>query len=455
MAESEIKNAVAPISKLGRHAARVSTSFWARYARPEAYFAMLSRCVHAVTLFAAGISVIWRLGLEEQGYFFAFTSLGSFFQLSDFGISYSVLQTASHFAAVGQQRRLPGLLTRTFWLNFAVSVVATAMTGAAGAGIFSNTPHTGSGTTVSWQAPWAGFICSLFLFQLTMPLVAFVEGGISAAMAWRFRLFQEMISAPVFVAALICGCGLWSLTAFWCARFISAACWLHSLQRPYGLPKSLPYQDWVLEIWPFQWKIGISALCGFLLFYAFSPIIIAEKGPTIAGKFGFSLALMNMLLLFTPVWPQSQISRYATLVSQRRFNEVRRSFLGMLTRSTALAATIAMMISVGMWLLTRLGLPFMSRFSDPLTTSILLATGVLHHITHCFAVILRAGRREPLLTLSIVGGLAHALGIWIAAHFGGPHEIACTSFFVAFTGIPVAYVLYLRSLADWVNGQGT
>lgn len=404
-------------------------------------------------MFIVGAAVIWRLSPEEQGYFFTFMSFGALLQMSDFGLSYAVLHNANHLLSIGQESRLPGLFIRAFWLNCKISLVFVTVVGLSGVQLFSASQHAAEHAELVWYYPWIIFVCAVFLAQLIAPGIAFVEGGISAVSAWRFRFFQELLSGPIFIGFLLYGFGLWSLATFWIVRFILAASWL-SLKKPRSLGATLfTYKEWYYEVWPFQWKMGLSILSGYLVFQAMNPIVLAEQGPKIAGQFAFSLAIMNMVLMVTTVWPISKAAQYGHLISTMQFKKLRQSFLQVTLRSTLFAVCSAFGISIILWWLTYMKIPYIDRLADWFTTSILMATAVVHHIVFCFAVLLRAERREPLLWVNIIGGLVTIAAVWLSAHFGDALSIAVTNLICACVGIPLVYFTLRRRVVFWKTTQ--
>src|SRR5262249_1258679 len=71
---------------------------------PEVVLALLTRGVQGLVLAAAAVCVVLYLSPAEQGVFFVYMSLGTLVQLSDFGLSYATLQTASHLAGPDGER---------------------------------------------------------------------------------------------------------------------------------------------------------------------------------------------------------------------------------------------------------------------------------------------------------------------------------------------------------------
>ena len=419
--------------------------------RPEVLLALLTRGTQGLALLGAVICVVWRLSPVEQGVFFVYISLGALLQLSDFGLTYASLQTASHLAVPGGEESFAAFRQAAHRLNFRILLAAVVLVGGLGALILSSRLDTEQ-PGMHWAASWAAFMFAVFLTQLVNLELTLIEGGKSPPLAWLVRFFQELVSGFVFIGALIGGAGLWSLAAYWAARFAFTALWLSTtrsgLAAPSG-PRDATF-DWRKEVWPFQWKIGLSVLCGFLIFQAFNPIVLVEQGPVVAGRFGMSLALMNMLIMVTTVWPMSQAARYGGLIRRERFEELRHAFRTMCIASSLVATLAALTVFLALTWMTEHKLRHIDRFADTVTTGLLVATAVAHHFTHCFAVVLRAERRDPLLPFTVVGSVLLVIVVWICARYGGPRDIALANLALTLPGIPLVIFLYWRQRARWL-----
>lgn len=423
--------------------------------RPEVILALLTRGTQGLALLGAAICVVWRLNPVEQGVFFFYISLGALLQMSDFGLSYASLQTASHLAIPGNEGSFARFRLKAHRLNFAIMLGAVVLVGALGALILSfrlSAEHPG----IPWAASWAAFIFAVFLTQLVSLELALIEGGKSPPLAWSIRFFQELVSGVVLIGALIAGAGLWSLAAYWTTRFGFAALWLAVTGSAFDDPSG-PVDtvfNWHKDVWPFQWKIGLSILCGFLIFQAFNPIVLVEQGPVVAGQFGMSLALMNMLIVVTTAWPLSQAARYGRLIQRKQFGELRRTFWPMCIASSLVAGLAALALFSALTWTREHNLRYIDRFADTVTTGILLATAVAHHVTHCFSVVLRAERRDPTLPFTVVGSVVLVAVIWLCAHYGGPRDIALANLALTVPGVPIVIVLYWRRREYWLTVSG-
>jgi hypothetical protein len=395
-----------------------------------------------------------RYTIELQGLFFVYLSLAVLFQLADLGLGYALVQIGSHLAAAGSAGLRTTFIRQARALGTGIALISLLWIGVGGAAVLHGGTTSSGHDDMLMKTWWALAIASATLQWANLEL-ARLEGLHSAAAAWRTRLQQEWLGGAALVAALVMDAGLWSLTVQALARTAVAA---NALAR-YRIPAtahrvdahSLESFSWRREVWPFQWRIGLSALAGYLIFQAYNPILLVQQGPASAGRFGFSLAIMNMLLMVTTAWPLSQSARWAGWLSQGKRREAQAAFMRTFRASSLLAAAAAVSTVFGLALVQHLGLPLAQRSADLLTTALLLLLGWVHHVVSCVAVLLRAQRQEPLLVISVLGALLNALVVFAAANFGQLWVVAAASLAVALAGLVFTGWLYRCFVAEDVS----
>lgn len=416
----------------------------------NAIYAMAGMASGGLLMFAITVLMAIKLSQTEQGVFFTFLSFGALVQLADFGISYAAMQTASHFTGSTRRNELPGLAARVLSWSFPTSCLAALIVGAIGSFLFYSTIDS-EPASIHWRWPWLLFLACTCMSQIAAPSIALREGAGRILDVWRLRLFQEWCAGIACLLALKFDAGLWSLSLLPGTRGAISGVWLLTRGRLETQASTICYsaKRWRSEVWPFQWRIGLSALSGFLIFRLFSPLILMEHGPILAGQFGVAIAMMNLLLAVTSAWPMSQAARYGTLIAGGDFRKICDEFPKMLATSTAMSVALATSLSAAFYLLSAIGSGFSDRITDCGTTTIVLFTAVMHHVVACFAIPLRAERREPLLVVSLAGGILNAIGIWLAAHFGAARDIAWANFLFAAAGVPYVYYLYRVRSSYW------
>ena len=385
-----------------------------------------------------------RLTPTELGFFFTFMSLGTLVQLTDFGLSYASLQAGARLAGTECLHEVHGIAARVHQWNVVVSLVASTAVAAIGWGLFTS-KHAVSPATY-WQGPWLAYLAAVFLNQLTMPHLSLREGTGRIAEVWGIRLVQEWIAGPTCIAALHLGLGLWSLSVFTAARGLTAALWLHFEPRKSGIKDTgaFPWTRWMREIWPFQWKIGVSTLAGFLIFRAMTPIVLLEKGPIAAGGIGLALALMNVLHTTTTAWPLSQAAKFSILIAAGRRKQVRHDFWQLLWPSTVLSASAVVFVMIVIRATQKAGFSIALRLPSVTATRYILAAAVIHHFVACFAILLRSEGQEPLLLAAVMESLVTVSAVWLASHLGSLQATGLAYLASAFIPVPFALVLFRR-----------
>jgi hypothetical protein len=415
----------------------------------ESLLALTCRSIEALVQAGALVAVIYLMNPVQQGMYISFLSFAGLMQLFDFGLAYAALQTSGHFAVRGD-RRLKSLFSLSMRIALWASLAGGVLIGLIGYALISRGAGALGG---SWVGPWFCFVTLLGLVQLFALAMTLYEGSTSVVSAWRMRVIQEAVGGAALIAALIAGFGLWSLSAWLAGRLLVMGAWFFAVaQREYHAldvgDTGFRLEDWRREIWPFQWKIGLSSIAGYAIFRSMTVIVLAVRGPEDAGRFGLSLAVMNMLLAVTTVWPYSQVRRYGELIVRRDIRGLLDALRPMVLGSTALAFLLACLFCSLQYVALMNGWSFAARMGDISTNMFLMATALVHHGIACFAVVLRAEQKDPLLPVSLGGGLALVLAISLAARFGDLADVAAVNFLVSMTGIPFVWLFMRRFLAN-------
>ena len=409
----------------------------------DAALAMIARASQGAAMGVASLVVIWYLSPTDQGFYFAFISFGILLQLCDFGLSYASLQAASYLQATGRIGALPALASLALRINVAVTLVASCGVAALGWWLFGRAHDD---AVVAWTMPWFAFIVGVGLNHLTAPFIFLVEGGLSVTRAWRFRLIQELASGSALLVVLASGQGLWSLVAYYWMRCTLGVLWMTrvSLQPAGPAGESFTLRRWRDELWPFQWRVGLSAVSGYLVFQAFGPILFALRGPAEAGRFSLSLAVMNAIVMVTTAWPISQAAHFGVLLARRQGRELARRWMRLLLQSTAFTA-LGVLFTIAVFLgLQAIAHDVMARLAGPMATTLLIATAIAHHVIACISVVLRSEQRDPLLMLGIFGGIVTLGSMTFAATRGELTWIALAYLACTVATVPIAFVVYRR-----------
>ena len=417
----------------------------------DAIIAVLTRGIQGGVMAAGAAAVIWRMTPVDQGFYFAFISFGIMLQLCDFGLSYATLQSASHMAATGRASQIAPLGATALRINVLGTLAAWAIVAILGWSVFSATgSDVAREVDSAWRWPWIVFISGVAFNHFTAPSIFLVEGGVSVAAAWRFRMIQEVISGAALIIVLALGLGLWALAAYYWTRFAMTAWWMRSANMPRYIDAEDRLRDrfslakWHRDVWPFQWRVGVSAIAGYLVFQAFSPIFFALQGPTAAGRFALSLSVMNALVMVTTAWPISQAAHFGGMLGRRETDALSARLTQLLFASTAFAVISAIAAFAALFALDRFEPKVAARFADLGTSGFLIASAIVHHVVACLAVVLRSERRDPLLWLSVAGGAVTVACMTIVAATSTARGIALAYLVCTALGLPIAYAIFRK-----------
>ncbi len=393
-----------------------------------------------------------------QGWYYSFLSIGALYTIFDLGLSVVLTQTAAHlFVGVTwrphgnvegpETSRLHALVHRAARSYLGLASAFAVLVLAFGLVFFS----TASAPVANWQMPWIVLVLSLAAGLVTLPFLAIVEGSGAIGEVYTVRLAQGVAGAALCWLALLLGAGLWASAAIPFAAAVVQPLWLF-LRRPVLVTLALarpttPF-SWRLEIWPLQWRLGLSWLAGYMVTQVYTPLLFATHGPVVAGQMGLSLTAANMLGLVAFSAVTRNVPAMAQAAARSRWTDMDTLF------SRGLGLSSAAYIVGALAILSGLTWPFLSSFAArflPLSVCALLFAAIfLNQIYGALAAHLRSYRREPLVWLAVGSAGLTAAGAEVAV---GPYSAAgiITVLFLvqAIVVLPLSIVLWRRFHRNW------
>ena len=414
----------------------------------------------AFTLMARGWSSLAGIGTltliarflspAEQGFYYTFYSLVALQIVFELGFSVVILQTASHEAAhlhisaTGEVRgpeeahcRLASVLQKSVrWYTIAAVLMAVTLV-PVGLAFFRHAAAKPGGGAVHFGWPWLlVVVASSCTFQID-PLFSFLEGCGYVPEVARTRLRQSLTGTLLGWGAFLLHRGLFAPGCMIFGQALAGG-WFVFSRRGLLLPlmrhgTSRFRIDWRSEVWPFQWRIAVSWLAGYITSQLFNPILMNYRGPVEAGRMGMSLNVCATLSSMAIAWMNTKAAPFGRMIARREYSALDRSFFRALWQSTlaAMLACSAVWLVVG-WLGLRgvrtHGVLLSSRLLAPLPLAMLFFGTIGNIVVFAEALYLRAHKQEKFMINSIAGAvyiapLAYFLGRWQNPH-GGAWGIA-------------------------------
>jgi hypothetical protein len=210
------------------------------------------------------------------------------------------------------------------------------------------------------------------------------------------------------------------------------------------------YVGWWREIWPFQWRIALTALSGYFIFYIFNPMLFAYQGPVAAGRMGMSLTVSNAVGVVAMAWMNTKASPFGNLVARNEIDKLDKLFFRTLWQSTALCAIGAAILFLCLLLGSHSYPKLAARFLAPWAFGMLLLTTLVNQVVFSEALYLRAHKREPFLVNSVTGAFVTLGMTWVMAKYWGANEVALGIFLLtALLGLPWGTYIFISKRRQW------
>lgn len=397
-------------------------------------YTLISRGWLAIAGPVSVLLIATRMSPAEQGFFYTFGSIVGLQVFFELGLSSVIMQFASHERAKLEwttrgtlegdsvaKARLGSLLRSALvWYGIIAVLVITVLLPAG----FLFFGRDESGRTVVWHIPWAWIVAVSALGLLTSSLFALLEGcGLVANIA-AVRVCQTIGGHLVLWVALLLGWRLFATPLVNTFALVLGLLWLYTTKRPFfrdlvTLPRNGPKIDWSREVWPFQWKIGLSWLSGYFIFQLFNPLMFTFHGAAAAGQMGMSISIMGAVSAAAVAWVGTKAAPFGRLIARGEYDVLDQQFFRCLRQSTALIVIVGAAFWVSASYLQSIGHPLSHRLLASFPLLLLIASAIVNHIVTAEAIYLRAHKQEPFLWISITSGFLMALsGYFLGKEFG-------------------------------------
>lgn len=422
---------------------------------------LLQRSWVAVSGLAVTVLVALCLTPQLQGWYYAFVSLATVYTLFDLGLAQVLMSVApklggfeghgAHTTSSEQFKSLMRQSARLYgWLGIAYFVLIIP----AGILFFWSGTRGEPIPRAEWLWPWISLVTVTSAAIALMPFLALIEGGGKVTEVAMLRLSQGVVGSLACWWMLWQGAGLWAVVMIPGVGVIATSLWLR-LRYPdllvdalSGAKELLRHSTqnslvWSTEVWPLQWRFGMSWTASYLLTQIYTPMLFYLSGAVVAGQMGVSFSIANMLAVISNAWTSRHVPVMAKLVVERDWAQLDRLFKRDIFYSTLFYVVVAVLLCMGHHILepTKYGqrvLPFW-----PFTG--LLVIGLMTHLTGSLAAQLRAFQKEPLVWVMILGAcLIVPLAFYSASHHGAAGVITVILLVQVLFVLPASVVVWRR-----------
>lgn len=403
----------------------------------------------------AGLITLWMVAKHltpgEQGFYYTFSSILALQIFFELGLSYVIMQFASHerahlsWSADGflegdllSKDRLRSLFRYSFrWYGLVALLVFVVVLPSGW--LFFYLKNTEVTATVSWRIAWVGLVASTAIFIFVNSIYSLLEGcGLVVEVA-RVRIFQSLVGSTAVWLVLAGDGGLLAAPAMTISSTAVGIVWLIHSKQHFIRDMLVHAQDdrrisWLSEIWPFQWKIAVSWMSGYFMFQLFNPVLFAYRGPIEAGQMGMSIIIAGAVMTLPMAWMSTKLPRFGMLVAKFQFNELDALFFKAFWQSLGVLIALAIILSVANFILHQYEVKISARVLEPLPFMLLMMTNVLNYVAFAQAAYLRAHKQEPFLLLYVVSGIMICGSAILLAKDYGSAGIVMAYFMISIMG---------------------
>ncbi|MEY3881520.1 MAG: hypothetical protein RIQ94_2316 [Pseudomonadota bacterium] len=421
-------------------------------------FTLLSRGWTAISGFITLYLIAKWLTPEEQGFYYTFSSVLALQVIFELGLSFVVMQFSSHematmkFTSKGvlngdavAKSRLRSLLLLVLKWYGAISLLIILIILPLGWAFFTINQDK---STVIWQSSWCLLIISAALNVLIIPLISMLEGCGKVVEVAKLRVTQGVLGNTLMWILLMSGRGLNSAPLMNVFVFFIALFWLWSNYR-YFLRDLISSQimnariSWKDEIWPFQWRVALSWLSGYLMLQLFVPILFSASGPIAAGKMGLSLSITLSILSVSIAWVNTKAPLFGNLVALKKYDQLDTVFFIALRQSTFVIILGALCVFLINSFLIYTNNPLTDRLLPILPFLLLLLSTIINNVVFAESIYLRAFKDEGFMWVYILLGLFVSIGsLLIGPRFGALGMMSFYFFISLIIGLGLGRVVF-------------
>jgi len=291
----------------------------------EILIIIAQRLWQAVSGFATLVFIIYFLSLDQQGWYYSLLSMSALYTLFELGLSIVLVNvSAKYFIGLNWTKdgSIEGVapdafsvfLPQAFVIYGCLSLAFAIFVMPLGIFFFQSKnltlDHSGSGQNIEWLVPWIALVLANAFNMMIFPFLSIVEGAHALIEAYLVRLVQAVSGSLLSWYLIVQGHALWAAFAVPLMSSLTGIVWLLIWRRgtlKLAFPRhrrifSGRYFSWRANVWPLQWRAGISWMAFYLFTQIYTPFVFYFQGTEAAGQLGLSLTVVHMVGILIQSW---------------------------------------------------------------------------------------------------------------------------------------------------------
>jgi hypothetical protein len=402
---------------------------WRRLVRSWDFHLLMTLLSRSWSILAGAITlVLLPLGLDplQQGFYFTFSSLLALQVLLELGLSQVVIQLVGKEAAYltqdesgvwhGPESHLARLATLQKLLHKWYAIASIAFVGLVGLAGWVFFGMSSAGADVAWAGPWIVVVLATGLNLYSIPGLACNEGLGHVGQVARLRLIQSALGYSLMWVSLFSGVGLWCIVAVPLCSGLVSWYWLRARGR---LRQRIPeiehsrLLNWRDDIFPLQWRIAASWICGYFIFNLFTPTTFAVWGAEQAGQIGMALLVFSSIASVGTSCVSAKFPLMVKYIELKEYGRLNQTFRASMWQALGISAVFATGFVAIVWVLQDFRPVWADRLASIEILVILAGVCVVNTAVFAMASYMRAYQVEPMLPVSLVSALLTTLVVLV------------------------------------------
>lgn len=429
-------------------------------------YSVLARVVQALGGVISLFFIALTLNINEQGFYYTFGSIIAIQIFFELGINSIIVQFVAHETAhlkwesmtkltgdIQHLSRLSSILKLCLKYFTLLALFLFLVLQIFGYIFFSM--YDSQELAVSWEYPWFLLVLSTSLLFIINPVLAFIEGLGKVKEVAVLRFFQQIIYLPSLILVLILGGKLWALgiASMFTFIFLFSALYFSNYRLILvNIYKSINQWriNYMKEIFPFQWKIAISWISGYLIFQLFNPVLFATEGSKIAGQMGMTMVAISGISSISISWINTKVPLFSRLIAKNSYLELDQVFNDTIKQLSIINLLLTLSFIIFIYFSIYFEFEIADRFLDLSLVIILGITSFFNQFVFAWAAYLRSHKKEPFLINSTILGILIAISVFVSSNFYGVTGVVIGySALTLFLGVPWAYYIFQNKKREW------
>lgn len=397
-------------------------------------------------VFGAGfaISVAYKLSPECQGIIFSIFGLIALQYIFDFGGCQALAQVSAYLAANNERKNILILINKVKKNYINISIMFILIVGAIGLYILNNKDHNIEYISETWITI---IVLNAIIFYIN-PQISIFEGVGFIKNITIYRLVGTVIGFMVATCMIINNFDIVSIIPITLFQLIFLAILRHKVnvkilnKYKNRIDKSNMDIDWKKNIFPYQWKVGLSWIFGYVVQQSITPIILVKLNAADAGRYGLLLSITNAIILVAMSWIGNRSRKYIKLINSDNKNLLIKYFQFDTKLSVIITAILFLLFNYTLILIDGKIISLTEKLPELKIIIIHSVNTIFSVLTFCVAIYLRSFKEEPMLIMTFVTGIIAVCGTYLLAAKGLETIILFHAAINIFIAIPWTIILF-------------